>query len=556
MAKTQSIDSMITNELKKNAEYSPYRGTMSYADFGNIYQNKQDAISYYDTSSADALATYGAQRQASIDYAQSVYDNNLSYAENMKGTTYKTAEQARSQAYRDADLTYQRQAADAQAARYIESAYYGAKGEQLARMGLGASGYSDYLESQAYATSRAEAQAAARDADAAKRSARDAETNAKLNADITYAKYMNDADNARAAAIYDADTSYRTNVFEAERAAREGKMNAELQYRSDLSAAKDKNISNYAAYLQMVNSGDYSKDMLDMMGKTLGLTKNQINTANDTAGETDVNELGGNSKQKETYKNIVASNSEYTKNEIDLLAQSDSITPKMKDELIVKMNDMFDEQYKRAIGINNYTGALGILQDQYQKGYTDASEYKKKVSGLFNAYISNSPTDGNDDVGYIGSVKSMLDGIRNEIGEDTYKSIKKRIYKRYYGIKETNGRNYDYGFSSVSGNYINDIYFKTVNASEDIAEKLNAVVDQKEGYLAEYAGDVYVYTNNRWKKIERHDSGSMSFYDKLKKFKDDYFYNTNNVSEGEFNRSSSMQYTYGTYANYIASKRK
>lgn len=556
MGKTQSIDSLIQNELKKGAEYAPYRGTMSYEDFGNLYQTKQDTISYLDQENKNALAAYGQQQQITKNYAQGIYDRGVSYAENMRDLTYKSAEQQRAQAYRDADLSYQRNAADAQAARYLESAYYGSKGEQLARMGLGASGYSDYLEAQAYATSRAEAQAAARYADAAKTSARDAETNAKLNADMTYNSYINSAENDRDKAFADADLTYSRNALAADQKANEGKMNAELQYRSDLSAAKDKNISNYAAYLQMVNSGDYSKDMLDMMGKTLGLTKNQINTANDTAGETDVNELGGNSKQKETYKNIVASNSEYTKNEIDLLAQSDSITPKMKDELIVKMNDMFDEQYKRAIGINNYTGALGILQDQYQKGYTDASEYRKKVSGLFNAYISNSPTDGNDDVGYIVSVKSMLDGIRNEIGEDTYKSIKKRIYKRYYGIKETNGRNYDYGFSSVSGNYINDIYFKTVNASEDIAEKLNAVVDQKEGYLAEYAGDVYVYTNNRWKKIEKHDSGSMSFYDKLKKFKDDYFYNTNNVSEGEFNRSSSMQDTYGTYANYIASKRK
>lgn len=525
MAKTQSIDSMITNELKKNAEYSPYRGTMSYADFGNIYQNKQDAISYYDTSSADALATYGAQRQASIDYAQSVYDNNLSYAENMKGTTYKTAEQARSQAYRDADLTYQRQAADAQAARYLESAYYGAKGEQLARMGLGASGYSDYLESQAYATSRAEAQAAARDADAAKRSARDAETNAKLNADITYAKYMNDADNARAAAIYDADKSYRTNVFEAERAAREGKMNAELQYRSDLSAAKDKNISNYAAYLQMVNSGDYSKDMLDMMGKTLGLTDQQIAYANGHTSESG------------------------------------------------------ESTFDRLFGAGQYNDALVALNNELAVGDIDSADYKQKTKDVINAVIQNTASEKYDenagsDQSALRISMTYLDGNREALGESEYNRLKKELYKKYYGIKETNGRKYDFVYAGsgtfrIRENGKEHNAFRTSVAPDSVAKNLENVVNGKDFYMAEYDGNVYIYYDSKWRKVESQNAlWDASNYLKTEYFSDNqsnsvadtkysyYYPNTDYVSEGEFNRSSSMQDTYGTYANYIASKRK
>lgn len=511
MAKTQSIDSMITNELKKNAEYSPYRGTMSYADFGNIYQNKQDAISYYDTSSADALATYGAQRQASIDYAQSVYDNNLSYAENMKGTTYKTAEQARSQAYRDADLTYQRQAADAQAARYLESAYYGAKGEQLARMGLGASGYSDYLESQAYATSRAEAQAAARDADAAKRSARDAETNAKLNADITYAKYMNDADNARAAAIYDADTSYRTNVFEAERAAREGKMNAELQYRSDLSAAKDKNISNYAAYLQMVNSGDYSKDMLDMMGKTLGLTDAQMESAN-----SNVSEIGGNSNQKAYYDTVIEniiSGSHYKKSDVESMASSNKITEEMKTKIIEDENKYHEDQFKLYIGADNYLGALSSLAYQYEMEYIDDKKYKNDIFGVFDKMNDNIIGESKDEDGSeLSKINDVLSAVSNTVSTKEYRTLKKNAYSKYYGVKETNGTKYkwsidgyedeNFGYIALPGSYfIDDTVFKSEVAPDSVASKINNVVDQEEGYIAEYDGDVYMYARGHWRKL-------------------------------------------------------
>lgn len=529
MGKTQSIDSLIQNELKKGAEYAaeyaPYRGTMSYEDFGNLYKTKQDTISYLDQENKNALAAYGQQQQITKNYAQGIYDRGVSYAENMRDLTYKSAEQQRAQAYRDADLSYQRNAADAQAARYLESAYYGAKGEQLARMGLGDSGYSDYLEAQAYATSRAEAQAAARYADAAKTSARDAETNAKLNADMTYNSYINSAENDRDKAFADADLTYSRNALAADQKANEGKMNAELQYRSDLSAAKDKNISNYAAYLQMVNSGDYSKDMLYMMGKTLGLTDQQIAYANGHTSES------GESK------------------------------------------------FDRLFGAGQYNDALVALNNELAVGDIDSVDYKQKTKDVINAVIQNTASEKYDE--NAGSDQSALrismiylDGNREALGESEYNRLKKELYKKYYGIKETNGRKYDFVYAGsgtfrIRENGKEHNAFRTSVAPDSVAKNLENVVNGKDFYMAEYDGNVYIYYDSKWRKVESQNAlWDASNYLKTEYFSDNqsnsvadnkyayYYPNTDYVSEGEFNRSSSMQDTYGTYANYIASKRK
>jgi hypothetical protein len=77
------------------------------------------------------------------------FDEKLTYAQQIKDQAIANAELAKQQAIVDAATSYEK-----------NKASYGAKADQLASMGLTGSGYSDYLDSKAYAAYRSDVQAA------------------------------------------------------------------------------------------------------------------------------------------------------------------------------------------------------------------------------------------------------------------------------------------------------------------------------------------------------------------------------------------------------------
>jgi hypothetical protein len=101
----------------------------------------------------------GAYKQL-YEHYDDIYKRNEEAANAQKNQAYATAEQ-----------NYQNAVAEAQAGYYKNLVGYGSKAEQLDRMGLGGSGYSDYLTGKAMELQRSETQAAAVERNAAKSAA-------------------------------------------------------------------------------------------------------------------------------------------------------------------------------------------------------------------------------------------------------------------------------------------------------------------------------------------------------------------------------------------------
>ena len=160
------------------------------------------------------------------------------YKETLDKTNQYIDEQKQS-AIERAEAERERGIADARSSYAQNKASYGANAETLASMGLTGSGYSDYLDQQAYATQRAEIQSANSQAEDTKISAEQQANADKLNAQLTYDQ--NIAQNEANLADY------------------------KLQQEEQRKAA-------YSELLSYANNGSYTNEQLTELGKQYGCT--------------------------------------------------------------------------------------------------------------------------------------------------------------------------------------------------------------------------------------------------------------------------------------------
>lgn len=102
---------------------------------------------------------------------QGAYEQLYKHYDDIYKRNEEAATAQKNQAYATAEQNYQNAVAEAQAGYYKNLVGYGSKAEQLDRMGLGGSGYSDYLTGKAMELQRSETQAAAVERNAAKSAA-------------------------------------------------------------------------------------------------------------------------------------------------------------------------------------------------------------------------------------------------------------------------------------------------------------------------------------------------------------------------------------------------
>ena len=102
---------------------------------------------------------------------QGAYEQLYKYYDDVYKRNEEAANAQKNQAHATAEQNYQNAVAEAQAGYYKNLAGYGSKAEQLDRMGLVGSGYSDYLTGKAMELQRSETQAAAVERNAAKSAA-------------------------------------------------------------------------------------------------------------------------------------------------------------------------------------------------------------------------------------------------------------------------------------------------------------------------------------------------------------------------------------------------
>ena len=176
----------------------------------------------------------------------------MTYAEWVEYQKQLEAEQ-RAEAERQAEIYRERAEADAQAAYLQNKATYGANAETMAQMGLTGGGYSDYLNSQAYAQKRADMQTAQAN-----------EAALKQQAQTTYAEGIRALDKGW------------------------------MEYNETQNASKKATYNQLLGYAMDAESG-LTEDVIRAMGKSAGLTQDQIQEIIDTH-----NTAVENAKNKET----------------------------------------------------------------------------------------------------------------------------------------------------------------------------------------------------------------------------------------------------------------
>ena len=156
-----------------------------------------------------------------------------------------------------ANAARDRAAIDARSSYMQNKSTYGTQAEQLAAMGLTGSGYSDYLNQQAYATQRAEVQNAKAQAEATKLGAEAQANSDKLNAELSYAENIRSSEEKLA------------------------------QY-------QQQKQQNYASLLASATSGEYNPDQISALAEEYGFTQDQITKLKETAAFNEASQMISN----------------------------------------------------------------------------------------------------------------------------------------------------------------------------------------------------------------------------------------------------------------------
>ena len=195
--------------------------------YGSLEAQKDEVYKYADEVLGDSLAynkeaydaivkLLGEELEAGKLNASEAKELLLSLAGETRQGVYDTAERQREEAHKNADIYRERANVNARNAYAQNLAGYGANAEVLGRMGITGGGYGDWVNGNAYATQRAEVQAANAEAEGAKREAIYTEDMLKLQADNEYNNQKGQAEFDYLERLYNLDSNYRTGMAEAE----------------------------------------------------------------------------------------------------------------------------------------------------------------------------------------------------------------------------------------------------------------------------------------------------------------------------------------------------
>lgn len=222
-------------------------------------EQRASATTHANSQYQTLVDAINAQKESGMAMAEEQRQLLLSMSEEQRNAIYAAAESQRVAAEHRADVERERGVVDARSSYEQNKASYGANAEAMGSMGLSGSGYSDYLNSRAYAQQRAETQAANAQADASKREARYTEDQARLQADSDYYQNKYNAEQAYSDRKYQIDTTYQTNMLNAE----QGK--AQSIYEAE-SAERDAKYSADSAHAQNQYNAEaqYSQNKYDV----------------------------------------------------------------------------------------------------------------------------------------------------------------------------------------------------------------------------------------------------------------------------------------------------
>ena len=303
-------------------------------------------------------------------------------------------EQNKQNALQQAESERERAVIDARSSYEQNKATYGANAEQLAAMGLSGSGYSDYLNQQAYATQRAETQNANAQAEATKLAAEQQANSDKLNAELSYAKNMQG--NAEKLAQY------------------------QQQKAEEAKAEEEQKKQYYAALLTSANTGEYTSEQIASLGAQYGLDEAQISQLQAAADKYK------SDQQSLSYTEALQMISDYGADldvsYLETLLNTGSVSQEQYDQLMAQYSKELIESGDVAIEDTDK------IDDLHQSGQISEENYNKQKE-QWNSQIDTSDAFFNSGSMSASEAKKQLDKIINN--EWTSEENKKALQKTY-----------------------------------------------------------------------------------------------------------------------------
>lgn len=416
-------------------------------------QNTKGETSTPEYLDYDTWKWIAAQQEREKAAAQEQHDIATAYANAQYGQAMEASAQAHEKALNDAMNAYA-----------LRRSTYGSQGESMGRNGLAMSGYSDYADQVAYATSRGEiAQAGAN------------RTLAEQNAMNAYQEYLANADIAKSEADKNADVNFykQMGAWKQEQDAWKQEQDyKQAQYEAALKEQQAKNFETIAGYLAdnpnvytkeqlqgMVDAdylsqehGDAAISMKDQYEKSQANYVKGINDALDAAAGTDPNELF---KQLET---VIEGDFNETKidNETRQLAY---------DALALRKAMNVDE--------TNYTDMKELFTELKSEGKMSTEGYIKAIQQIEKS---------------IGDLKYQKTNTRATVSADGQRL-------------EVNGVTLSQAAALDSKS--NRMNYKGIG--ETLNNFLNAYVGEEPGMLASKEGEkvLYVRLNDAWYEVKQ-----------------------------------------------------
>lgn len=439
------------NMVRKAADYYGYKidentkinntnAVGTYGSYMNTAANSQGAVPTVQSYSVNSpqVAAYNSQSQtqdgttapvgtdsAPIDsYEEFLRKRGEMYKENLdrqkemiedqKQRALEQAELQRQQAEQNAEKERERSVIDARSSYEQNKATYGAQAETLANMGLTGSGYSDYINAQAYANQRAETQNANANAEQTKNNANYVADNAKLEIE----------QNAGQSNL-SAEATYAENMANNDAALAQYKQQKEEEKKSA-----------YSELLNYANNGTYDSEQLKSLADKYGLSEADINNLTGAA------ETYKNNKYKENYANALDNIAQYgsqlDNNYLDNMYKMDLISKEQYEELKSQLSNKIKEDMDNSISSGDATGeSIQATIDNVEKYFSEGKITTEQRQSIYNNYVKSSVSgvmEKNYGDNYTQKIKDCVNA--NKEIDELYKSGK-LSKSDYDSIKQT-----------------------------------------------------------------------------------------------------------------------
>jgi hypothetical protein len=360
-------------------------------------------------------------------------------------------------------------------------------------MGLTGSGYSDYLEAQAYAANRADVQSAI---------AREAE--AKRLADNQYDE-MSYAANAEANKLI---TEQNQKVAENKAQAEFEKNKAIFEAEQGATTYKEGIFNDI---LSKVQNGTYTQEEAENLAKLYGIEGEQFNAITNASNSYKSRE--SEAEYNTIIDNISADPDYYNEAYLDKLASDGRISAKQaqdaKEHIKAVKKENVVTNVKQYIDSGDAGSAVSALESAYNNGTIDKDTYQEEY---FKIGISNY---GSVTAKQLPDAVTDIDSLVDEgkISKVDGESLKKYAFEKSGGkvansssVKYVSGATYTITIGNVTYGNI-----ATFSAPDEMKNLLKSIYGNTDGTVVDYNGKVYVYSRKAgWLRIHRDEYSDLS----------------------------------------------